>query len=79
MISASIAALVGIFQYLTGTSVMAEAWVDSEMFESIAGRAVGTLENPNMLGEYLILMIPLAEFPEQWGRTEIFNTPPQNL
>ncbi len=60
VISASIAALVGIFQYLTGTSVMAEAWVDSEMFESIAGRAVGTLENPNMLGEYLILMIPLA-------------------
>ena len=26
-----------------------------------------------------LLMIPLAEFPEQWGRTEIFNTPPQNL
>ena len=26
-----------------------------------------------------LLMIPLAEFPEQWVRTEIFNTPPQNL
>lgn len=26
-----------------------------------------------------LLMIPLAEFPEQWGQTEIFNTPPQNL
>ena len=60
VLSASLVALYGVFQYLTGTSVMAEAWVDSEMFESIAGRAVGTLENPNMLGEYLILMIPLA-------------------
>ena len=26
-----------------------------------------------------LLMIPLAEFPELWGQTEIFNTPPQNL
>lgn len=26
-----------------------------------------------------LLMIPLAEFPEQWGQTEIINTPPQNL
>ncbi|MBQ8402263.1 MAG: O-antigen ligase family protein, partial [Clostridia bacterium] len=60
VISASLVSLYGILQYLTGTSVMAEAWVDSEMFESIGDRAVGTLENPNMLGEYLILMLPLA-------------------
>ena len=60
VLSASLTALYGIFQYLTGTALMAEAWVDSEMFKSIGGRAVGTLENPNMLGEYLILMIPLA-------------------
>ena len=24
-------------------------------------------------------MIPLAEFPDQWGKIEIFNTPAQNL
>ncbi|MBO5867742.1 MAG: hypothetical protein J6Q54_02395 [Oscillospiraceae bacterium] len=24
-------------------------------------------------------MIPLAEFPDSWSKTEIFNTPPQNL
>lgn len=24
-------------------------------------------------------MIPLSELPEQWDKTEIFNTPPQNL
>ncbi len=59
VLSATAAAALGIFQYLTGTSRMAEAWVDSEMF-SIGGRAIGTLENPNMFGEYLILMLPLA-------------------
>ena len=24
-------------------------------------------------------MIPLSEFPDRWDKTEIFNTPPQNL
>ena len=24
-------------------------------------------------------MIPLSELPQQWTKTEIFNTPPQNL
>lgn len=24
-------------------------------------------------------MIPLSEFPDQWNKLEIFNTPPQNL
>lgn len=32
-----------------------------------------TITNQNLL------MIPLAEFPEQWGQTQIFITPPQNL
>ena len=26
-----------------------------------------------------LMMIPLAELPDQWDRTEIFITPPQNL
>lgn len=57
--AAALVSLYGILQYLLGTAEMAEAWVDAEMF-SIGGRAIGTLENPNMLGEYLILMLPLA-------------------
>ncbi len=60
VLSASLTALYGIFQYVTGSSRMAEAWVDKEMFDAIGNRVVGTLENPNMFGEYLILMIPLA-------------------
>ena len=26
-----------------------------------------------------LVMIPLSEFPDQWTKTEIFATPPQNL
>ena len=26
-----------------------------------------------------LAMIPLSEFPDRWDRTEIFDTPPQNL
>jgi len=58
--SSFIVALYGIFQYFSGALSSANAWLDSDMFEDIAGRAVSTLENPNMLAEYLILLIPLA-------------------
>ncbi len=47
----------GLYQNLTG-DVSAE-WIDKEMFESIAGRVVSTFENPNMLGLYLILLLPM--------------------
>ena len=26
-----------------------------------------------------LLMIPLSELPDQWDKTEVFQTPPQNL
>ena len=57
--SAMIVALYGIVQYAFGT-FGANAWLDSDLFEGISGRAISTLENPNMLGEYLILIIPMA-------------------
>lgn len=58
--SASIVSLYGILQYFTGSIGEAGAWLDTEMFEDISGRVVSTLENPNMLAEYLILLLPLA-------------------
>lgn len=57
--SAMIVSLYGIVQYAFGT-FGANAWLDSDLFEGIAGRAVATLENPNMLGEYLVLVLPMA-------------------
>lgn len=50
----------GICQYLFGWGYQSDAWVDSEMFSSIGFRVTATLQNPNMLGQYLLLVIPLG-------------------
>ncbi len=47
----------GLYQNFSG-DVSAE-WIDTAMFDSISGRVVSTFENPNMLGEYLILLLPV--------------------
>ncbi len=60
ILSASLISLYGVLQYLTGTFGGAAAWIDSTMFSDISTRVVSTLENPNMLAEYLILLFPLA-------------------
>lgn len=46
----------GLFQNFTGN--ISTEWIDTEMFDSIGGRVVSTFENPNMLGLYLILLLP---------------------
>ena len=65
-------ALYGICQYLFGWGYQSDAWVDSEMFEDISFRVTGTLENPNMLGQYLVLIIPLGGAQlltaKDWGK-----------
>ena len=60
VVSAALLSLYGIYLYFTDGGYSSKAWLDSEMFEAIRGRAVATLENPNMLGEYLILIFPTA-------------------
>ncbi len=60
VLSATLVSVYGIVLYYLDAGYSSEAWLDSEMFGTIAGRAVATLENPNMLGEYLILIIPIA-------------------
>ncbi len=64
--------LYGICQYLFGWGYQSEAWVDSDMFSDITFRVTATLENPNMLGQYLILAISLggAELlsAKTWGK-----------
>lgn len=50
----------GILQYKFRWGYQSAAWVDEDMFSSIMFRASSTLENPNMLGQYFILMIPLG-------------------
>lgn len=55
---ATLTAIYGIYQYVFG-DVYAQAWLDSEMFEDIKMRVYSTLENPNVYGEYLLLVIPM--------------------
>jgi len=57
VISGSIVAILGAGEYFLGLAP--QKWLDIQMFQSIAGRVVSTFENPNVLGEYLILLLPI--------------------
>ncbi len=56
--SAVLVALYGVYQNFFTTADT--TWQDTQMFSDIAGRVVSTLENPNVLAEYLIMILPLA-------------------
>lgn len=53
--------LYGIMQYIFGWNT-SNAWIDEEMFENATMRVYSTMGNPNVLGEYLLLAIPLSAF-----------------
>jgi len=58
MFSGFLVSAYGILQNYTG--VGDQTWQDADMFSDITGRVVSTLENPNVLAEYLILIIPFV-------------------
>ncbi|MBN2558266.1 MAG: O-antigen ligase family protein [Clostridia bacterium] len=49
--------VIGVYQYVSGNIEI--GWIDSEMFEGMV-RIYSTFENPNVYGEYLLLVIPLC-------------------
>lgn len=55
--SCTLVALYGLYQNFFGT--VEQTWQDSDMFSEIEGRVVSTFENPNVLAEYLIMVLPL--------------------
>lgn len=58
MISGAAVAAYGLMQYLFGWGLdVKNAWIDEEMFENATVRVYSTLENPNVLGEYLLLTL----------------------
>ncbi len=59
VISGAIVAVYGILQYVFGWNTQ-NAWIDEEMFEDATMRVYSTLENPNVLGEYLLLLLPVS-------------------
>ncbi len=58
VIAGTLSAVYGIYQYVFG-DVFTQSWIDAEMFEDIRMRVYSTFENPNVYGEYLILVIPV--------------------
>jgi len=54
-----LAALYGLYQYFFG-DIYSQAWLDDEMFEDIKMRVYSTFQNPNVFGEYLLLVIPFS-------------------
>ena len=59
VLSGALVAAYGLYQYLFG-AVVSAAWVDSDMFSGIGIRVYSTLDNPNVLSEYLLLVIPFS-------------------
>lgn len=57
-LAGGVVALIGVGQYVFDVSG-ASSWLDSDMFGSVT-RVYSTLQNPNVLAEYLILAIPLG-------------------
>ncbi len=53
-----ICSLYGIYQNFFATPDT--TWTDEDMFSEIETRVVSTFENPNVFGEYLIMLIPVA-------------------
>lgn len=58
LVSFAICSLYGIYQNFFAPPDT--TWTDEEMFTDIATRVVSTFENPNVFGEYLIMLIPVA-------------------
>ena len=58
LVSAFVVSAIGIYENFFGQLDL--TWIDSEMFEDIEGRVVSTFANPNVLAEYLILILPFA-------------------
>ncbi|MCL2407699.1 MAG: O-antigen ligase family protein [Defluviitaleaceae bacterium] len=60
VLSGFLVAAYGIYQRVTGNFVETAAWIDDEMFGQTTARIYSTLENPNVLGQYLIIIIVFA-------------------
>ena len=71
IISGTLVSLFGLMQHYFGLT-LAQAWVDEEMFATIGTRIFSTLENPNVLGTYLLFTIPIA-IALMWGNKKLFT------
>lgn len=55
----ALVALYGVMQYVFGWTTT-NAWIDETMFEDDTMRVYSTMGNPNVLGEFLLIVMPFA-------------------
>ena len=60
VLSSVFVAAFGIAQKYLGLGVGAQMWIDEKMFENNTFRVYSTLDNPNVLGEYLLFALPIS-------------------
>ena len=74
LIAAALVAIYGIWQYCYGATIQPADWVDHEVFPELKKRAFSTLENPNILGSFLVLACSYCAgifAPLRGGKTRI--------
>ncbi len=59
VLSACLVSLHGIYQYIVGVP-LDPAWVDTENYAELTTRAYSTFGNPNVMGEYLVVLTSLS-------------------
>ena len=58
MFGTLIASVIGLYQYFSGQ--VDTTWTDTTLFEDLSIRVYSTFANPNVFGEFLLLVIPFA-------------------
>ncbi len=69
--SGALVSAYGVYQNFFGTDI-GGAWIDKDMFYEATNRVYSTLGNPNVLGEYLLLLIPIVT-AIMWTRKGILS------
>ncbi len=57
--SGVVVSLIGLLQWKFGDSMVA-SWIDTDMFADVSTRIYSTLGNPNTLGQFLVLVLPVS-------------------
>lgn len=58
--SALVVTLYGFYQYIYGVNISAAEWVDGDQFPDLKVRVFSTLENPNLLAGFLMVIMAMA-------------------
>ncbi|HWR40950.1 MAG TPA: O-antigen ligase family protein, partial [Patescibacteria group bacterium] len=71
--SAALVLTYGFYQYYCGVDASAAEWVDGEQFPELKVRIFSTLENPNLLAGFLVIMLSLVTGLGLYARTRLWR------